>query len=108
MDKADGVDDDVAVGVLVGDGDGGFAGEKEAGDGVEGACFRGFLLIEGEAVNFATGLDQNGDVGGAVRIGGIGEEDFVFTGFQVGGEGGSAFSVHDSLHNKSYRSRVSG
>lgn len=66
----DGVDDDVAVGVFVGDDDGAVSvafEEVEAAEGMEGAFGVGcFFLVEFEMFEFAVEFDGDGDVGGAV------------------------------------------
>lgn len=66
------VEDDEAVGVLVGEGEGeGLAGfEVELGEGTEGvAGGEGESLVEEEGCFFAVGFDGDGDVGGAGFVG---------------------------------------
>ena len=91
-EELDGVEDDVAVGAFVGDGDGaGFAFfEAEDAEGFEELFFLGFLaLVEGEGLGAVGVVDGDGDVGGAVVLGDVGDGDAVLAGGgDVRGEGG--------------------
>ena len=82
----------MAVGVGVGDGDrAGFAFfEAEDAEGFEEFVFFGFLaLVEGEGLGAVGVLDGDGDVGGAVGVGDVGDGDAVLAGGgDVRGEGG--------------------
>ena len=69
FDEADGVDNDVAVGVFVGEGHIGFSSQHEVGDRLEKAGFRWGFLVESKAIDFAPGLNGDWDVGSPIRVG---------------------------------------
>ena len=87
--ELEGVGDDVAVGVGGGEFEGGGSGEGEGGDGLEGGVLGvGFLLVDGFGDDVVLGFDCQGGVGGAVRVGDIGEGELIGGGVEFGGPAG--------------------
>src|SRR4030095_5264814 len=77
-----GVDNDVAVRACVADDDHGLLAETELAERVEGLVDGGRLLLVHRSLCFAGGmLNHNGDVGGAVGVGGVGDAHFELAGF---------------------------